>query len=208
MSRPFLDAAGKAALLDAVRTIEAGSAAEMVVAVRDRSGFYLHADLLAGFGAAYLTLWFQLFSPWEFTLVSIQIAPAVVGLLVGLATSLVPDLQRRLTPASVRRRFVETAARAAFQEKGVGWTRGQTGILVYLSLLERAAEVVADRGVAGSVAKDEWARQVAAVDAALARGGDAAVVAASVAALKDVLARALPRSADDVNELADEAGAA
>jgi putative membrane protein len=208
MSRRFLDDAGKAALLDAVRTLEARSAAEVVVAVRDRSGWFLHANLLAGLAAAYVTLWFQLFSPWEFTLVSIQVAPAVVGLLVGLSASVLPDLQRWLTPAGVRRRFVETAARAAFQEKGVGLTRGRTGVLVYLSLLERAAAVVADQGVAETVAKDAWSQRVAAVDSALARGGDATAVAAAMAGLGDVLAAALPRTQDDVNELADEVGAA
>jgi putative membrane protein len=208
MARGFLDDAGKAALLDAVRAVEAGSAAEVVVAVRDKSGVYLHADLAAGILAAYVVLWIQLFSPWEFTVVSIQVAPAVAGIVIGACTSVLPGLRRRLTSAAVRRRFVETAARATFQEKGVGLTRGRTGVLVYVSVLERMAAVVGDHTVRAAVPAAEWDRAVTAVDTALAAGGNAVVVAEAVRGLAEPLARALPRADDDVNELPDEVGAA
>ena len=64
MARAFLDDRGKEALRGAVRAVEERSAAEVVILVRERSGPYLHASLLSGAIAAYLTLWFQLFSPW------------------------------------------------------------------------------------------------------------------------------------------------
>jgi putative membrane protein len=198
MARPFLTDAGKAALLDAVRAVEARSAAEVVVAVRERSGSYLHADLV---------LFYQLFSPWEFSLPLIQVAPTGIGLLVGLATSITPWARRALTPRRTREEMVRTAARATFVEKGVAGTRGRTGILVYVAVLERTAEVVADLGVTRAVAAEPWTAAIARV-AESARRGDAAAVATAVAALVDVLAPALPRSADDVNELADEVGVA
>jgi uncharacterized membrane protein len=78
---------------------------------------------------------------------------------------------------------------------------------VYVAALERTAEVVADVGVTRAVAAAPWTAAIARV-AESARRGDAAAVATAVAALADVLAPALPRSADDVNELADEVGAA
>ena len=207
MARPFLTDAAKAALLDAVRAVEARSAAEVVVAVRERSGSYLHADLVAGIVAANLVLFYQLFSPWEFSLPVIQVAPTGVGLLVGLATSITPWARCALTPRRTREAMVRTAARATFVDKGVAGTRARTGILIYVGVLERTAEVVADVGVTRAVPADRWAAATARVSQS-ARHGDGADVAAAVAGLTDVLAAALPRSADDVNELADEVGAA
>jgi putative membrane protein len=207
MARPFLTDRTKEALLTASRAVEARSAAEVVVAVRDRSGSYLHADLTAAIVAANLVLFFQLFSPWEFSLVLIQIAPTGAGLLVGLATSINPWARRALTPRRMRETMVRTAARATFVEKGVGGTRERTGILVYVSVLERTAEVVADVGVSRAVPADSWAAATARV-AEAARGGDGVAVAAAVAALADILVTALPRAQDDVNELTDETGAA
>ena len=207
MARPFLTDGVKAALLDAVRAVEARSAAEVVVASRERSGSYLHADLVAGIVAANLVLFYQLFSPWEFSLPVIQVAPTAAGVLVGLVTSITPWARRALTPRRTREAMVRTAARALFVDKGVSVTSGRTGVLVYISVLERSAEVVADVGVTKAVPADRWAAATTRVNEAAA-SGDGLAVAAAVTALGDVLAAALPRSEDDVNELADEVGAA
>jgi len=205
MPRTFLDVQGRQALLGAVRAVEERSAAEVVVLVRARSGPYLHASILAGAIAAYVTLWFQLFSPWEYSLLLIQVAPAVVGIAVGALTSRRPDVQRRLTPRPIREDYVRTAARAAFHDSGVADTRGRTGILVYVSRLERGAEVVADRGVREAVDGAAWTRAAEVIRSSVdVREPDAAVVAAAIASLGDVLAPVLPRATDDLNELPDE----
>ena len=184
--------------------VEERSAAEVVILVRGRSGPYLHACLVSGIVAGYVTLWFQLFSPWEFSLLAIQVAPAVVGAAVGLMTTLFPGLQRRLTPASMREGYVHAAARAAFHDNGIGDTRGRTGILVYISRLEREAAVLADRGVCDAVDGESWDRATLAIrSAARNRNPDAAAVAAAIAGLGDLLQTVLPRDADDVNELPD-----
>jgi putative membrane protein len=191
-----------------VRTVEERSAAEVVILVRERSGPYLHASVLAGAIAAYLTLWFQLFSPFDYSLLLIQIAPALVGVAMGLATTVLPDLQRWLTPPSMRERYLQTAARAAFHDNGIGDTRGRTGILVYISRLERDTEVLADRGVRDAVDVEAWDRTIQAIrSSARVRDPDAAAVASAIAALGDVLQPVLPRSEHDVNELPDEIGA-
>lgn len=188
-----------------MRAVEERSAAEVVILVRERSGPYLHASLASGAIAGYVTLWFQLFSPWEYSLLAIQIAPAVVGTVVALMTTRLPEVQRRLTPTSLRESYVHTAARAAFHDQGIADTRGRTGILVYISRLERRAEVLADRGVRDAVDDAAWDRATQAIrSAAGVRDPDAAAVATAIAGLGDLLQPVLPRGADDVNELPDE----
>ena len=199
----FFDADGEKALTRAVREVEAVSCAEVVVVVRRRSGSYLHADLLTGSIAGFAALSFLLLSPWPFATAWMLLDPLIVFVLSAWAGSSSATLRRAFTPPSERRDRVETHARAAFVERRVGVTSKRTGILVYVSILERAACVVADEGVRAAVPEVEWRAAVDAVDAA-ARQGRSAAVAEAIAATKTLLARTLPCTPDDVNELPDE----
>jgi putative membrane protein len=204
MARDILSDPEKAALLAAVKDVERRSAAEVVVAFRGRSGTYLDADLIAGVLLALFTLWFQLFSPWEFNLPVILVSPILAGAAGAFLSSRAPNVRRLLTSRASRRERVRVAALAAFHEMGVGETRERTGVLVYVSCLERMASVVPDSGVRRRVAGGAWDDGARAVETAALRGAPGAAVAESIRALGDILARALPPRADDVNELADE----
>ncbi|RMH39980.1 MAG: hypothetical protein D6689_15120 [Deltaproteobacteria bacterium] len=202
--KPFVDEAGDRALRAAIKAIEARSAVEVVIAIRHHSGSYLHADLIAGIVAGWAALAFMLFSPFDFSLMSILIDPAVAGALVGLVHTQLPASRRWLTPRSRRRQRVAQAARATFFDKGVRRTRDRTGVLVYASLLERMVEVVADSGVVDAVDADAWRRTVTEIERTLADAMNAVALAGAIEALGPVCERALPRAADDENELPDE----
>lgn len=204
MAKPFLTDEAKQAFTAAVREVEAATSAELVVAVRARSGSYLHADLIAGILAALAALAFLLFSPWEFALAWFVIDPVVAGLLGGLAASRLPGVRRALTPAAGRRRRVETAARATFVEKRVHGTVGRTGILLYVSVLEREAAVISDTGLETLAATESWRHAVAAIEEGVRSREDGVRIAERVLSLEAILAAALPRTADDVDELANE----
>lgn len=204
MAQPFLTEAAKQALTDAVRDVESRSSAEVVVAVRPRSGSYLHADLIAGILAAVAGLLGLLFSPWPFDLVWFVIDPLLAGALGAFLASRLPAVRRALTFPQVRRRQVETAARATFVEKGVHGTSGRTGLLVYISLLEREAAVIHDFGVEPLATTEGWRAAVEAIEQAVRRGEDGVALAALVRALGDLLAPALARGAQDVDELTNE----
>jgi putative membrane protein len=150
---------------------------------------------------------FLLFSPWPFDLEWFLLDPLVTGAGAALAVSLAPGLARALTPARTRARAVRDAARLTFLDRGIAATRERTGILVYVSLLERAVEVVADQGVLDAVPPGEWESAVASIRAAVAAGGDGEAVAARLGALGEALADALPAGPGDVNELPDEVAA-
>ena len=199
----FFDAGGEDALLGAVRDVEAQTCAEVVVAVRRRSGSYRDANLLIGAVCAAATLAFVLFSPWPFSLRWILLDPIAVGIAAALGASYVPALQRWVTLGGELRRRVEVHARSIFVERGIDATTARTGILVYVSLLERDACVVADSGVTRRVPAAEWHAAVGEIERA-ARRSKATAVARAISALGPVLARHLPRAHDDVNELPDE----
>jgi putative membrane protein len=200
----FLSDEAKEALRAAIRAVEEQSSAEVVIAVRARSGSYHHVGFAAGAVAAFGALAFTLFSPWEFSLWSILLDPVLVGALAGLAASQMPPLLRWLTPTSIRRRWVRRAAQATFYEKGIRLTRGRTGLLVYVSMLERMVEVVCDSAVSDAVARGPWDHAVGELQAAVARGDGGVEVARGIERLAEVLAPVLPRAEDDENELPDE----
>jgi putative membrane protein len=198
----FSDDAARAAFQAAIRAIESESAAEVVVSVRRQSAPWLHAHLIVGILVAIAADAYMLLSSTPFSTMSLLVDPIVAGGVVGLASALVLPVRRWLTPRRMRRRAVRAAARAAFVDRGIRRTRDATGILVYVSVVERMAEVVADDGVLAAISEGEWRPIADAIDAAVARGGVA--TARAVAALAPALGAALPRGTDDVNELPDE----
>lgn len=201
MAIKFLDAAARAAFTGAIEAIERASAAEVVVAVRRRSSAYLHANVVIGVAAAVASLAAMLFSSHVFALTSILVDPFVTGGVAGAVVELLPGVKRTLSPRGMRHRAVVRAARATFVERGVHRTRDRSGVLVYVSWLEREAVVVADseieRTLAGEI-RDDAARSLTAA----IRGGGAAV-ARELERFAPALAAAMPRREDDVNELPD-----
>jgi putative membrane protein len=204
MAKPFLTDESKAALSDAVRAVERASSAELVVAVRPRSGPYLHADLAAAILAGLAALAFLLYSRWTFGWQWFLIDPILAGTLAGLLASRSRLWRGLLTPAETRQRWVQRAARSAFVERRVHGTSGRTGILLYISLLEREAAVVVDIGVEALAATDAWRAGVAEIEDAVRGGASGKEVAATIRDLAAVLGPALERSAADVDELPNE----
>jgi len=197
----FLDAAARTAFTRAIEAIEQVSAAEVVVAVRRRSASYLHANVAIGVAVAVAGLAAMLFSAHEFALTSILIDPFVVGGVAGAVVELLPTVKRLLSPRAMRQREVLRGARATFVERGVHRTRDRSGILVYISWLEREVAVVVDAGIERALPAEIHADAVRSLTAAISGGG--AAVARQLERFAPALAAAMPRRDDDVNELPD-----
>ena len=198
---PFLDAAARTAFEQAIAAIERASGVEVVIAVRRRSAAYLHANIVAGGLVAFAGLAAMLFGAHVFSLLAILIDPFVVGALAGAVLELLPDLKRWLTPRAMRHRAITRAARATFVERGVHNTRDRSGILVYISWLEREIVLIPDSGLERTLSSEARATAERALTAAMPQGG--AAVARELERLAPALAQAVPHRADDINELPD-----
>jgi putative membrane protein len=204
MAKLFLTGESKAAFSEAVRTVEEASSAELVVAVRQRSGSYVHVNLTVGILVGLAALAFLLYSPWSHELIWFLVDPVVAGAVAGFVFLRSPLLTRIFTRQTARRGRVETAARSVFVERRVHSTSGRTGTLLYLSLLEREAVLVVDLAVEALAATDAWRAAVDEIESAMRRGASGLEVAAKVRGLAAVLGPALPRSENDVDELPNE----
>jgi putative membrane protein len=199
----YLTEASKQALTAAVESIESKSAAEVVVAVRAESGNLLQTDLTAGALSALSTLGFLLFSPYPFSLPAILLDTFAFFLLGLLAARQLPTVRFYLTPRKLLEESVKRAARAEFFDAHISDTRGRTGILVYVSQTERAAEVLADSGVRNAVDVAVWEAHVRRIRDVAAETRDGVALAQAIAELSALLATCLPRAHDDVNELSN-----
>lgn len=201
MGARFLDQEARAAFKQAIEAIENASSAEVVVAVRRRSSGYFHANLIVGIVVAFASLAAMLFLDTTFGLLAILVDPFVVGGLAAAAVELLPGVKRLLTPASVRRREVRNAARAAFVERGVHNTMDRSGILLYISWLEQQVALVADSGVLNAFTGEALEAAERYISGEMGSGGVA--VARALESYKIRLGVVLPRRAEDVNELPD-----
>ncbi|HKQ99171.1 MAG TPA: hypothetical protein VJT09_00780, partial [Pyrinomonadaceae bacterium] len=160
MSRARFDQSSCDQLADCVREIEAQTDAEIVIAVRARSGNYRHADYLCGALLAFLGLLFLLFSPFDFRHYFVAIDVVLLFALGSYLCSRSSALRRLLSSKEYRAEAVRTGAAAMFYEAGIANTDAEMGVLIYLSLLERRLEMIADRGVLKAMPPLEWNERV------------------------------------------------
>jgi putative membrane protein len=83
-------------------------------------------------------------------------------------------------------------------------TRGLTGVLIFMSLEEEQAAIVADKGIASKVPPDYWDSPHAMIVAAMKQGKHAEGIIQAIDTIAVELGRHFPRESDDVNELPDK----
>ncbi|GAA0892024.1 hypothetical protein GCM10009122_17030 [Fulvivirga kasyanovii] len=94
--------------------------------------------------------------PFPITPLEIIIFTLTVGVSGFLLVKYIPSLTRTLTPSEVMRQRVEQKALVAFLEEEVFNTEKRTGILIFVSHLEHAVEVIGDSGINVKVKTEEW----------------------------------------------------
>ncbi|QYU70047.1 hypothetical protein J4558_08000 [Leptolyngbya sp. 15MV] len=112
-------------------------------------------------------------------------------------------LRFALVPGPVKRRRVRLRAVKHFKVGAERRTHGRTGVLIYLSMREHRAEIVADEAISTLVPAEVWGEAMADMLAEIRIGCVAKGLAAGVRDVGAVLAEHFPRAEDDVNELPD-----
>lgn len=200
-SAGFDDAASES-LTDCVREIEKSTDVELVLMVRARSGVYRHADYLFAAVLAFLGLLFLLFSPFEFHHYWVAIDVALLFLIGVFLSSHTASIRRLLTTERFREEAVRTRAGAMFYEAGIANTSAEMGLLVFMSLLERRLELIADRGVLKGVPALEW-NEIMYELHGIGRDPSPEALQAGLKKLGMLLAQHLPATGENPNELPD-----
>jgi len=202
MPRAKFDQTACDTLARCVKEIENATAAELVIAVRARSGHYRQADYLFGAGLAFAGLLFLLFSPVDFHQYWVAIDVALLFALGAFLSSRSNSIRRLLTTKNFRAKVVRAGAAAMFYEAGIANTHAEMGILVYLSLLERRLELIADRGVLKAVPAREWNERMFELRQSAHKPQPKTLLTA-LRKLGVLLNQHLPATGENLNELPD-----
>jgi len=199
----FFSDEAKRATAASVRSAEAQTCAEIVVAVRKSSGRYGVLAYHFGLGFSLLVVAYLLLVPAEYSIEAIALEGIIAFALGALLAANLDTVRRALSRAATLDENVNSGARAAFFDLGISRTSGRHGLLVYASLFERRCVVLPDIGVdPAQLGPPFRACQRDLADAVKHRNLPA--FQRAVAELGAALCSAHPRSENDVNELPDE----
>ncbi len=105
------------------------------------------------------------------------------------------------TPGKTKTRRAHARAIMLFKAGTERRTLTRTGVLIYLSLAEHRAEIVADEAIAAKVAPETWGAAMALLIDHLREDRPGEGMAAAVAAVGEVLAIHFPRTGTDPDEM-------
>ena len=95
-------------------------------------------------------------------------------------------------------------AEALFAQLRVWDTENNSGVLIYVQLVDRRIEIVADRGIAAKVEQSEWQRVCRAMEADFKRNRYLEGALTAINSVTEILARHFPPRARNPNELPDK----
>ena len=206
----------------AIAAAEASSDGEILTIVSPESDSYhdvaLHWAVAAMIGALALSAWKatlltaawdRLFGNWGETastgqLLFFVMVIAVLTFLVALALLKPAPLRLALTPGATKTRRVRRRAVSLFRAAAERRTMGRTGVLIYLSLAERRAEIVADEAITRVTEPTCWGDAMVELIAELSAGRPGEGLALAVEEVGEVLTAHFPKTGTDTNEIPDK----
>jgi len=190
-----------------VRDAEKNTSGEIVPMIVFASNDYWWTHWVWGFiglGIVSLILCaFSLESPWRFHVFEFLLWQ-LTGFASGFFLALFPPLKRFLIPKSWASYHVERQSMANFMGAGLNNTAGRTGILIYLSQLERQVVILADKGINEKVPNDHWKTLVAEIVEGVHVGKPLDALMAVISKAGTKLSQDFPKQRDDKNELSNE----
>ena len=168
-----------AAIAAAIQSAEQRTSAQLVCVLAHVSSGYAYIPLLWASVLALALPWPLIYlTPWSVE--RIFLAQLIVFVVAGLLFSWLP-LRLWLVPRRVQRARAHRAALEQFFLRRVSHTATRTGVLIFVSLAERYARIIADEGIAAKVPQAEWQ---AALDALIGHMRGGRIAAGFVAAIE------------------------
>jgi putative membrane protein len=163
----------------AIREAERRTCGQIVCVLAHSSSEYAYVPILWATVLALATPWPLI----DFTRWSVQrifLLQLVIFIVAGILFSWTP-LRLALVPRPIQRARAHRAALEQFVIRRVAHTRNRCGILIFVSMAEHYARVVADEGIAEKVHQAEWQ---AAIDTLVGHIRDGGIAAGFVAAIE------------------------
>lgn len=191
----------RARIAAAIRAAEARTSGEIVCVLAQSSAQPGALPVLIAAIVALALPWL-LISFTEFAVERILLLQALVFVLLSVLL-LLPPISTALIPRRARRAAAHRAAAEQFVVRGIARKKDRSGILIFVSLAERYARIVADEGIAARVSQAEWQAAVDVLVVQMRAGQIADGFIEAIGACADVLAAHFPRTPGNRDELPD-----
>jgi putative membrane protein len=185
----------------AIAKAENKTSAEIVAVIARASGGYSYVPYMWGALVALAAPWPLIHWTWMpvQTIYLIQL-----GVFAALALVLhYPALRFALVPKSVMRKRAHQRAMQQFVAQDIYTTTGHTGVLLFVSVAERYAEIVVDCEVHERVPDEEWKGVVDTLTRDIGRGQPAKALVEAIGRIGGHLAQHFPPSAAKENLLSN-----
>lgn len=155
-AKDFFSGEQKEKIRQAVQAAEASTGGEIAVVLVDESDRYREGALagalsFSAFTALVLAIAFHHVTIWFYIPVTVVLLFPFLYLVQKFPHIKLAFLHNRRVEEAVKKRAVY-----AFYQKGVHKTEEQTGILIFISLLERKVWILGDKGIHGKIRTDFW----------------------------------------------------
>ena len=177
-------------IAEAITEAERKTSGEIVAVIAPESASYLHGPFLWAALVALAVPWPFVFWTWwpiqDIYLLQLAVFAALVILLMPRS------VRMALIPRSVKHARAHRRAMEQFLAQNLHTTVGRTGVLIYVSVGERFAEIVADAAIHDRVAEGVWDAIVADLTDCIGRGRPGDGFVRAIGAVGEHLAKHFP----------------
>lgn len=197
--------ADKKRISRAIAAAEKKTSGEIVAVVAERSDdYYFIPFLWAALAALAAPLPLLSWSGWGGGWPALHVYLVQLAVFAaGGALALWPVTRLMLVPPSIKRARAHRHAVEQFLAQNLHTTKGRTGVLIFVSVAEHFADVIADEGIYEKVPPETWQRIVDGLTARIRQRKPADGFIWAIKQCGTVLAAHFPPGSADDNELAD-----
>lgn len=195
----FISEKDRTQIARAITTAEKKTSGEIVAVVAASSDDYIFVSIMwAALLALAVPFACFIFTDWSAHFVyALQLAVFAIAL---MAVQWWP-LRIALIPGPVKRARAHRHAMGQFLSRNLHTTRGRTGVLIFVSVAEHFAEVIADEGIYKKVPPEIWDEAVADLTREIAKGNVSGGFVSAIEKSGSVLTKHFPPSKSNKNEL-------
>lgn len=186
---------------EAITQAERKTSGEIVAVVAESSDSYLYVPFLWAALIALLVPWPLIHYTWMQVQYIYVIQLVVFAALVALLWP--KSVRTALVPRTLRQSHAKRRATEQFLVQNLHTTAGRTGVLIFVSVAERHAEILADQGIDAKVPAGTWQTIVDGLTRDIGNGRAADGFVGAIQATGEHLAQHFPPGALDPNELPD-----
>jgi putative membrane protein len=212
LTRADLDSIGRA-----IAKAEGASSGEISVAIAKESSDYSFWELLASLVVGMVTFatLISFYVPIASALDSLMwhmsewVPAAVIGgagflsIAVFFLMANLPFVDRLIVPKRARKRACYRRALRHFVESGLYATEERTGILIFISCMERAVRILADTGINAAIDVSAWNSMAESIAASVRKKRLGEALVDSIEACEKLLSGRFPPREGNKNELPD-----